>query len=91
MFMTLWLFTKLNSLIPLLYLDSSIQSPFKSLINLKDFPRSLNRESGRASHLVYKFYKNFEVQQFQIKILNLFGFPHVLAAQTSKSTLQMTY
>jgi len=30
------------------------------------------------------------VQQFQIKILNLFEFPHVLASQTSKSTLQMT-
>jgi len=27
----------------------------------------------------------------QVKILNLFEFPHVLAAQTSKAKLQMTY
>jgi len=29
-------------------------APFKTLTNCKDFPRSLNEQSGRASHLVYK-------------------------------------
>jgi len=30
------------------------------------------------------------VQQFSDKIINLFEFPHVLAASTSKAKLQMT-
>jgi len=30
-------------------------------------------------------------QLYQIKILNLFEFPHVLAAKTSKVKLQMAY
>ena len=39
-------------------LDSSFnQTLFKSLTYLKDFLRSLNGESGRASHLMYKFDK----------------------------------
>jgi len=29
-----------------------------------NFPRSLNGESGRASHHVYKFDKQIEAQQF---------------------------
>jgi len=62
-FMALWL----NTLIPLLYLYSSIQSStfYKSLTNCKDIPRSLNGDSGRALLLVYKFDNyNCEVQQF---------------------------
>jgi len=72
---------KLNPLISLLYLDSSIfnLTPFKSLINLKDFLRSLNGESGRALHLVYKFDKQIaRCNDSHIKILHLFEFPLVL-------------
>jgi len=55
----------------------------KSLINSKDFPRCLNGESGCASHLVYKFDKQIaRCNNSQIKILNLYEFPHVLAAET---------
>jgi len=54
---------------------------FKSLTNCKDFPRSLNEGLGRASHLVYKFDKQIaRCNNSQIKILNFFKFPHVLAA-----------
>jgi len=68
------------------------QAHFESLTNCKDFPRSLNGESGRASNLVYKFHKQIaRCNNSQIKILNLFEFPHVPAAQTSKAKLQMTY
>jgi len=64
-------------------------APFKSLTNFKDFPRSLNGESGRASHLMYNFDKEIaRCNNSQIKILNLFEFPHVLAA---KAKVQMTY
>jgi len=64
-FMTFWIL----QLIPL------------SLTNCKDFPRSLNGESGRASHLVYKFDKQIARRNnSQMKILNLFEFPHVPAA-----------
>jgi len=54
--MTLWL----NSAIKILcsvWTPPFNLAPFKSLTNCKDFPRSLNGESGRASHLVYKFDK----------------------------------
>jgi len=55
--------------------------PFESLTNCKDLPRSLNGESGHASHLVYKFDQQIaRCNIFQIKILNLFEFPHVRAA-----------
>ena len=48
--------------------------------------------SGRALHLMYKFNKQIaRCNNSQTKILNLFEFPHVLAAQTSKAKLQMTY
>ena len=41
--------------------------------------RSLSGESGRALHLVYKFDKHIaRCNNSQIKILNLFEFPHVL-------------
>ena len=54
---------------------------FKSFTNCKDFPYSLNGKSGRASHLMYKFGKQItRCNNSQIKILNLFEFPHVLAA-----------
>jgi len=54
---------------------------FKSLTSCKDFMRSLNGESGRASPLVYKFDKQIaRCNNSQINILNLFKFPHVLAA-----------
>jgi len=44
-------------------------TPFKSLTNFKDFPPSLNGESGRASHLVYKLDKQIaRCNNFQIKI-----------------------
>jgi len=56
-------------------------APFKSLTNCKDFPRSLNGESGRASPFVYKFDKQIaRCNNSQIKIFNLFEFPHVLDA-----------
>jgi len=46
---------------------------------LQDFPRSLNGEPGRVSHLVYKFDKQIvRCNNSQIKILNFFEFPHVL-------------
>jgi len=48
-------------------------------------------ESGHASYLVYIFDKQIaRCDNSQIKILNLFEFPHVLAASTSKAKLQMT-
>jgi len=69
----------MQQLVRLLYLDSSIQS-------------TTFRESGRASHLVYKFDKQIvRCNNYQIKILNWFEFPHLLAAWTSKAKLQMTY
>jgi len=56
-------------------------APFKSLTNCKDFPRSLNEESGPASQLVYEFDEEISrCSNSQIKILNLFEFPPVLAA-----------
>jgi len=66
-------------------------APFKSLANYKNFTRSSNWESGRASHLVYKFAKQIaRCNNSQIKILNLFESSHVLATYTSKVQLQMT-
>jgi len=53
-FMTLWLNTAINSSI---WTPPFNLATFKSLANCKDFPLSLNGESGRASHLVYKFDK----------------------------------
>jgi len=90
--MTLWLFTKINSLIPLLYLDSCIYCSIFEIFNkLKDFLRSLNGESGRASHLVYKFDKQIaRCNNSHKKILNLLELPHVLTAYASKPELQMT-
>jgi len=56
-------------------------APYKSLSNCKDISHSLDGESGRASHLVYKFDKQIaRCNNSQIKILILFEFPHVLAA-----------
>jgi len=69
--MTLWLNTTVHSstLFGLLHL-------IYHLLNLQqtaDLPRSLNGESGRASHLVYKFDKQIlRCNNSQIKILNLF-------------------
>ena len=81
-FMTLRLKTTINSstlsLSGLLHLTLA---PFKCLTNCKDVPRSLNGESGRASNLVCKFDKQIaRCNNSQINILNLFEFPHVLAA-----------
>jgi len=45
---------------------------------LSGLPRSLNGESGRASHLVYKFDKQY-ARCNNSQILNLFEFPHLLA------------
>ena len=54
------------------------QAPFKSLINFSAFSQW---EVGRASHLVYKFDKKIaRCNNSLIKILNLFEFPHELAA-----------
>jgi len=80
--MTLWLFTKLKSSIPLLYLDSPFNlAPFKSLINFKEFLRSRNGKSDVVSHLAYKFDKQLaRCSNCHIKILNLFEFPHVSTA-----------
>jgi len=51
------------------------------MTNCKDFPCSLNGESGHASHLMYEFDTQIaRCNNSQIKILNLFEFPHVLAA-----------
>jgi len=76
-FMTLWLNAKINSsaLSGLLHL-------IKHLSNLyKTFPRSLNGESGHASHLVCKFDKQIlRRSNSQKEILNLFEFPYVVAA-----------
>jgi len=48
-------------------------------------------QSGRASNLMYKFDKQIaRCHNSQIKILNLFEFPYVPAASTSKVKLQMT-
>jgi len=47
-------------------------------MNFKDFLRSLNGESGRASHLVYK--QIARCNNSHIKIFNLFEFPHVVIA-----------
>jgi len=86
-FMTVWLNTIINS-----STLSGLFYHFKSITNCKDFLRSLNGESGRASHLVYKFDKKIaRCNNSQIQILNLFEFPHVLAGYTSKAKLQMTY
>jgi len=66
--MTLWLNTTINSsaLSGLLHL-------IKHLLNLYTFPRSLNGESGRASHHVYKFDKQIaRCNNSQKKIVNLF-------------------
>ena len=41
--------------------------------------QSVNGESGRTSHLVYKFDKQIaKCNNSQIKVLNLFEFPHIL-------------
>jgi len=49
--------------------------------NILSIPRSLNGESGYALHLVYKFDKQIaRCNNSQIKILDLFEFPHILAA-----------
>ena len=73
-FMTLWLNTSNSSTLPgLFHLNLA---PFKFLTNCKDFPRSLNGESGRASHLVYKFDKqiarrnNSQIKIFTVICLN---------------------
>jgi len=75
----------MQQFIPLLYLNSSLQS--STFFNLQQAAktshvlRSLNGESGRASHLVYKFDKQIaRCNNSQIKILYLFEFPYVLAA-----------
>jgi len=45
-------------------------TPFKSSNNCKYFPRFLNGESGRSSHLVYKIGKQIaRCNNSQIKIL----------------------
>jgi len=55
-----------------------IQAPFKSLTN---FPTFSQWGVGSASHLVYKFDKQIaRCNNSQIKIFNLFEFPHVPAA-----------
>jgi len=78
--MTLWLITTIKFLYPIWTPPFSL-APFESLTNCKGFPCSLNGELGRASHLVYKFDNQIaRCNNSQIKILNLFEFPHVLAA-----------
>ena len=75
-FMTLWLNTTINpsALSAFLYL-------IKHLLIFDKLFCVLNGELGRASHLVYKFDKEIaRCNNSQIKILNLFEFPHVLAA-----------
>jgi len=77
-FMTLWLDTTINYsiLTPPFNL-----APFKSLTYCKDLPHSVNGESRRASHLVYKFDKQIaNCNNSHIKIVDFFEFPHVLAA-----------
>jgi len=83
--MTLWLNKTINS--------SSLSGLFHSIKYLSNisqtYPRSHSGESGRASH-VDKLRTSNRASQFdkqiarcnnyQIKILNLFEFPHVLAA-----------
>ena len=76
--MNLWLNSTITSSI---WTSPFNLAPFTSLTNCKDFPRFFDLESCRASHLVYKFDKQIaRCNNSQIKILNLFEFPHVLAA-----------
>ena len=77
--MTVWLNTTINSS-TLIWTSPFNIAPFNSITNCKDFPRSFNGESGRDSHLVYKFDEQIaRCNNSQIKILNLFEFPHVIA------------
>jgi len=80
--MTLWLFTKLYSFDCSTLSTSAFNlARLKSLINFEDFLRSLNGESGRASHLLHRVDKQIaRCNNSHIKILNLFEFPHVLTA-----------
>jgi len=62
-FVTLRLNTTIKSWTPPFNL-----APFKYLTNCKDFPCSLNVESGRSSHLVYQFDKqNARCDNYQLK------------------------
>jgi len=74
--MTLWLNTTINSsaLPGVLHL-------IQHLLILNKLFYVLNGESGRVSHLVYKFDKQIaRYNNSREKILDLFEFPHVLAA-----------
>jgi len=75
-FMTSWLNTTVNS-----SALSGLPHLIKHLLIFDKLFCVLNGELGRASHLVYKFDKEIaRCNNSQIKILNLFEFPHVLAA-----------
>ena len=62
-------------------------------MNFKDFPRFLNGESGRASHLLYKFEKQIATcNNSQIKIVTVKSlFERHLYLNATSNSVACTY